>query len=95
MSVEQIAAPISLQLDQPAITVRLVVAAGEAMRRVRWLLNVADALAAAGDVDRHDALLEIAEAYRRAADAGQYSPLIRDAMLAAELRARRLAEHLA
>lgn len=74
----------TLDLSTDTISVRLV----------RWMVTLADVLAAAGDTDRHTAMLQLADAYQRAADNGAYSPLLRASMLRAELRARRLADHL-
>jgi hypothetical protein len=88
------APPIVIDLGQPPAFVRLALAIEAPIRTVRHLLRVGELIAAAADVDRRTAMVELADAYRRAADAGQYSPAIRDAMLRAELRARRLAEHL-
>lgn len=88
------AAPITLDLGQPPSFVRLSIATNVPLRATRWLLRLADCLAEALAVDRKAAMLELAEAYRRAADYSQATPAIRDAMLAREIRARRLAEHL-
>lgn len=73
--------------------VRLAVAIEAPTRRVRWLLKLAQTLATACDVSDRTAMLQIADSFGRAASDGCYTE-IRDVMLTAEQRARRLAEHL-
>lgn len=85
---------LTLDLGSPRIALRLAVSTHLPVREIRWLLRLVEAITAATNLDRHAALLEVAEAYGRAAEAGQYSDLIRESMLAAEQRARRLAAHL-
>jgi hypothetical protein len=86
--------PITLDLGSTGVLVRLALAIEAPIATVRHLISVARLLAAGADLDTRSAMLAVADAYGRAAVAGQYSELIRTEMLRAELRARRLAEHL-
>jgi hypothetical protein len=85
---------ITLDLGPTPIVARLALAIEAPIRMTRHFLQVAALIAAARDLDNRAAMLELAETYARAAEAGQYSDLIRTEMLRAELRARKLAEHL-
>jgi hypothetical protein len=86
--------PITLDLGPTQTIARLAIIIEAPIRTVRHFIKVAALIAAARDVNSRAAMLELADAYGRAATAGQYSELIRTEMLRAELRARRLAEHL-